>query len=313
MPLGPVFNAELLTTARRPRYYVIRFLYGLIILFQIYLSYQQLSLATGNGQGTLRIRDMAEFGQGVFTSFAVVQAVVVVLLTPALVGGAIADERQRKTLHYLLTSQLTSVEIVVGKLAARLLQVGVLVALGLPVVSLIGLFGGVDFPLLLIVYAATLTTTYFLATASILVSVVSRRPREAISLIYVLELAWLVLPTTLIYWMPRWAQPWPTIAGWVNPILGLRGDHQPVLPAGSLVELSGRRLLGDGAATPLRDDLRGGGRDAAPAVVSQRRRAIPLGPRVRRVRPEAELAFPTPLRRRRDALEGDARRQDERP
>ena len=28
MPLGPVFNAELLTTARRARYYVIRFLYG---------------------------------------------------------------------------------------------------------------------------------------------------------------------------------------------------------------------------------------------------------------------------------------------
>ena len=81
----------------------------------------------------------------IFVTFAVVQAVVVLLLTPALVGGAIADERQRKTLHYLLTSELSSVEIVMGKLAARLLQVGVLVALGLPVVSLIGLFGGVDF------------------------------------------------------------------------------------------------------------------------------------------------------------------------
>ena len=33
MFLGPVFNAELMTTARRARYYVIRFLYGSIILF----------------------------------------------------------------------------------------------------------------------------------------------------------------------------------------------------------------------------------------------------------------------------------------
>ena len=87
-----------------------------------------------------------DFGLEIFTTFAVVQGVVVVLLTPALVGGAIADERRRKTLDYLLTSELsTSVEIVLGKLAARLLQVLVLVALGLPVVSLIGLFGGVDF------------------------------------------------------------------------------------------------------------------------------------------------------------------------
>ena len=219
MTPGPVFNAELLTTARRPRYYVIRFAYGLIILFQIYLSYQSRAWMLSSGQGTLRIRDMADFGQSLFTTFAVVQAVVIVFLTPALVGGAIADERQRKTLHYLLTSQLSSAQIVVGKLAARLLHVGVLVALGLPVVSLIGLFGGVDFRLLLVTYAATLTTAYFLATGSILVSVVSRRPREAISLIYGLEIVWLVVPTMLIYTLPRSGEPWATIAGWVNPPL----------------------------------------------------------------------------------------------
>ena len=219
MPLGPVFNAELLTTARRPRYYVIRFLYGLIILFQIYLSYESSARWYGNGQGELLIGQMAQFGQQIFITFAIVQAVVVVLLTPALVGGAIADERQRKTLHYLLTSELTSAEIVLGKLAARLLQVLVLVALGLPVVSLIGLFGGIDFRLLLLSYAGTLTTIYFLATASILVSVVSRRPREAISLLYILEIVWLIVPTLLIYLMPSWVEPWPTIARWVNPVM----------------------------------------------------------------------------------------------
>ena len=218
MPLGPVFNAELLTTARRPRYYVIRFLYGLIILFQIYLSYESSARWYGNGQGQLLIGQMAQFGQQIFITFAIVQAVVVVLLTPALVGGAIADERQRKTLHYLLTSELTSAEIVLGKLAARLLQVLVLVALGLPVVSLIGLFGGIDFRLLLLSYAGTLTTIYFLSTASILVSVVSRRPREAISLLYVLEIVWLIVPTLLMTTMPYWVEPWPTIAQWTNPV-----------------------------------------------------------------------------------------------
>jgi ABC-type transport system involved in multi-copper enzyme maturation permease subunit len=219
MTIGPVFTAELLTTARRPRYYAIRFVYGLIILFQIYLSYQSRAWMLNGGQGTLRIRDMADFGQNLFNTFAVVQAVAIVFLTPALVGGAIADERQRKTLHYLLTSQLSSAQIVLGKLAARLLHVGVLVALGLPVVSLIGLFGGIDFQVLLVTYAATLTTAYFLATGSILISVVSRRPREAISLIYGLEIVWLAVPTFLIYTLPRSGEPWATIAGWVNPAL----------------------------------------------------------------------------------------------
>ncbi len=229
MPLGPVFNAELLTTARRARYYVVRFLYGLIILFQIYLSYQANTWRFGGGQGQLRINEMAAFALEIFSTFAILQAVVVLLLTPALVGGTIADERQRKTLHYLLTSRLSSAEIILGKLAARLLQVGVLVALGLPVVSLIGLFGGVDFRLLLLTYAGTFTTIYFLATASIYASVGSRRPREAISLIYVLEIIWLLVPTLVMSAMPYWDEPWPTIAEWVEPGPRLRRDHQPLL------------------------------------------------------------------------------------
>ncbi len=218
MILGPVFHAELLMNARRGRLYAVRFIYGLIILCQIYLSYQGNLWRFGDGRG-MRIRDMAEFGRTLFTTFAILQAVVVVLLTPALVGGAIADERQRKTLHYLLASELSGLEIVASKLAARLLQVVVLVALGLPVVCLIGLFGGVDFELLLMSYAGTLSTTYFLGALSILVSVASRRPREAISLIYILGFGWLIVPTALLIWMPTWAEPWPTIAHWISPAL----------------------------------------------------------------------------------------------
>jgi len=219
MLFGPVFHAELITTARRSRNYVIRFLYGIIILFVIYCSYQANSWRLSGGQEQLTIQKLAEFGKSIFQSFAILQAVVILLLTPALVGGAIADEKQRKTLHYLLTSQLSGAEIVLGKLAARLLQVLVLVALGLPVVSLIGLIGGIDIGELLFVYAGTFTTIYFLATASILVSVYCRRPREAISFLYILESFWLLVPTILMTFMPMWPQPWRTIAAWVNPVL----------------------------------------------------------------------------------------------
>ena len=45
------------------------------------------------------------------------------VLTPALVAGVIADEKQRKTLHYLMASRLNSAEIVLGKLLVRMLYV----------------------------------------------------------------------------------------------------------------------------------------------------------------------------------------------
>ena len=66
----------------------------------------------------------------------------VLVLTPAIVAGVIADEKQRKTLQYLMVSRLNSAEIVLGKLFARLLHIGVFLAIGLPVMSLTSLFGG---------------------------------------------------------------------------------------------------------------------------------------------------------------------------
>ena len=65
-------------------------------------------------------------------------------ITPALVGGTIAGEKQRKTLHYLLASELSSAEIVLGKLMARMLMVLVYLVAGVPMLFLLMLFGGVD-------------------------------------------------------------------------------------------------------------------------------------------------------------------------
>ncbi len=276
MPLGPVFNAELLTTARRARYYVVRFLYGLVILLQVYLSYQANTWRFRDGSSQLSIRDMADFGANIFIWFGILQAVMVVLLTPALVGGAIADERQRKTLHYLLASQLSSFEIVMGKLAARLLQVVVLVALGLPVVSLIGLFGGVDFMVLLLTYAATFTTIFFLSTASILVSVGSRRPREAISLLYMLEIFWLLVPPLVMVFMRFWGEPWVTIATWVNPVLQYVAMTSPIymltpMGYGGAGGFEVAAALGDGVASRLRDGLRDPGDRPVAALRPERR------------------------------------------
>ena len=108
MLLGPVFHAELITTARRARYYVVRTLYGLIILFQIYLSYQANSWRFGAARASSRSARWPISASRSSPSFAILQAVVMLFLTPALVGGTIAEERQRKTLHYLLTSRLAA-------------------------------------------------------------------------------------------------------------------------------------------------------------------------------------------------------------
>ena len=70
-----------------------------------------------------------QFARELFQNLVLAQGAIVAFSTPALVAGAIAGEVRRKTLGDLLTSDLTTAEIVLGKLAARLLHVGLLVAL----------------------------------------------------------------------------------------------------------------------------------------------------------------------------------------
>lgn len=216
---GPVFNVELLTTSRRPRYYLVRFLYGLILLAVIYENnpafYPSMYNSTG---GTLSIQQMAQIGRMLFVSLIIVQSIAVLTLTPALVAGVIADEKQRKTLHYLLSSRLSGAEIILGKVAARLLHIVVFLAIGLPILSLLSLFGGVAPFGVVLSFAASLTTAFFLASLAVLISVYSRRPREAISLTYIVEGGWLFVPTIIQVILPSAGPFWSNLYEWIKPI-----------------------------------------------------------------------------------------------
>ena len=93
--------------------------------------------------GGLSVDQWHYAGKSLFEAYAIWQMVMVVLLTPAMVAGVIAEERERKTMPSLLASGLTSGEIVLGKLCARLFHLGCFVALGMPILVLVERFGGV--------------------------------------------------------------------------------------------------------------------------------------------------------------------------
>jgi ABC-type transport system involved in multi-copper enzyme maturation permease subunit len=201
MTLGPVLPFELVRIARRRRFFVARFVFGLVLLGIIAIHF--LRFIDTNGVWThpfrpyVSIKELSALGQSLSISLIVAQMVLVLGLTPALVADAIASERQRKTLHDLLVTRLSSPMIVLGKAAARLANVGTLLALVLPIASLLTLFGGFSPESLLWGYGVILTTAYFLAGLSILTSVLCRRPRDAVGASYSLVGAWLFLPPIL--------------------------------------------------------------------------------------------------------------------
>jgi ABC-type transport system involved in multi-copper enzyme maturation permease subunit len=224
MMLGPVFQAELLRASRRARYYWLRFLYGLVVLFLIWVGYES-AFAFGLWQGNVTIADVANFAEGTFVRFAILQFGVVLLLIPAIFGGAIADEKQRKTLHYLMASQLSSGEILIDKLLARAAHLFVLVGIGLPVVSLLGLFGGVPVEYVFVAYVGTFSTATFAICLTLLVSTLARSVRQAVLISYVLMGGWLVVPPMMNLFGSMLV---PALYSWVSPVVSWVANSSPL-------------------------------------------------------------------------------------
>src|SRR5436305_716445 len=86
----------------------------------------------------------------------------------ALLGAALAGDKERRPLGCGLATDLRSREIVRGKLAARVTNTALLLVAGLPVLSVLQFQGGIDPELLLCALAALAVTQASIAVLSIL-------------------------------------------------------------------------------------------------------------------------------------------------
>ena len=91
--LGPVFRFELITTARRKRYYVARVLYGLFLLFSLGSQYGagEWSRYAAMNLNQDSIAEMNRFAQQMFAALAWSQGVALLCLVPALLAGVIGS------------------------------------------------------------------------------------------------------------------------------------------------------------------------------------------------------------------------------
>jgi ABC-type transport system involved in multi-copper enzyme maturation permease subunit len=208
---GPVLIYDAIRTGRRSRYIVLRCLYAsafLLVLYWTYSSYVQSSPRLWMGPGgprspVVRQSEAAALAAAFFYSFMKVQFLALVFFTPAYAAGAIAEEKERKTIEFLLATDLHSREIVLSKLVSRLGSLMLLVLTGLPILGFLQLMGGVDPNMVLAGFAVTGLSMISLASVSILTSVYAQKTRTAIVLSYLILLVYLGLAS----WMDRTPPP----------------------------------------------------------------------------------------------------------
>ena len=134
MNITPILSRELLTATRKPRLWGNRSFFGTILLTAL--------LATLGARYYWDVQDlshhiMARVARQVFLWFLAAHACAIFGVVSAKAVMSIAEEKDRRTLDFLLATQLSNAEIVLGKLASCLMFLFAEFAVGLPIMLLL--------------------------------------------------------------------------------------------------------------------------------------------------------------------------------
>jgi hypothetical protein len=135
----PIIAREVLTAPRPLRFYVARASYVGLLFILMWTAWQVLI-------GFREVHEfglIARFGGILFQIFVLVQLTLMLFFAPLAAATAVAHEKDRRTFVLLLMTDLSDLEIVLGKLTASLLQIGTLLATAVPVFFLTMLLGSI--------------------------------------------------------------------------------------------------------------------------------------------------------------------------
>lgn len=202
--INPILLKEMKVGARTIRYPVLIMLYNLLLAFvglMILFQMNSIYIVSGQLQGNFLI--------DIFVMAGWIQFLAVCVLMPILTANAIAGERERQTLNMLLTTTMSSRQIVKGKIFACVGVVMIFLLSGMPVISLGLLYGGIRWYHLFAMQITLFVVSLFLGALGILCSVCMKRTISSVILNYVLELVGMAGGYCLWYVLNHWTAELP--------------------------------------------------------------------------------------------------------
>ncbi len=177
---GPIFEKELRVSSRRKRYYVLRSAY--LLLLTVFVAFGWFfGVSFAGASATYRISRMSMAATMIVATISWFQFISLQLIALVMLSNAINAEVQKKTLDVLASTPITSLQIIMGKLAGKLLQLVLLLAVSLPLLAVIRAFGGVPWDYLIAAGCVTLTATIFAASVSLFLSTVRKNAYTVIT------------------------------------------------------------------------------------------------------------------------------------
>lgn len=192
MKINPVLRNESRISGRSFRFYLMIMFYIALLAAPILFSYYALT-SEAYYYGITPYSFML-----LYLTMACVQAGLLMFIVPALSASAITAEREKQTLDILLSTRMSPVSIVVGKLLASTSKVILLIICTVPIYSIGFILGGVSFINIIQLSLYLIVTTLFVGSIGVFISasVKTTRVANVLSLVAVLTL---VVGTLIIY------------------------------------------------------------------------------------------------------------------
>jgi ABC-type transport system involved in multi-copper enzyme maturation permease subunit len=182
---GAILQLEMLLGSRRSRAYAFRWLYAGLLLVEVVglLMWYGILYLTSDPEA-LATHWLQFVSKYFILMFITQQQILLLIAVPILTASAVTEEKTTGTLQYFFTTELSSLDVILGKLFARLIQCGMLVLVGYP---LLFFFGGLGYlePLTVVgVLLVTLMPMFALGSASLLASVWFKKTSDAVLTLY---------------------------------------------------------------------------------------------------------------------------------
>ena len=201
---GPIFDKELRVSSRRKKNYTLRLIY--VILLTIFIAIVWLSVVKSEGSSVYEKSRMALAGKRIVTTIVMFQFFATQVIAVIMLSTSISDEIYHRTLGLLMTTPISSFQIVMGKLFSKLLQIILLLAITLPLLAIVRILGGVPWEYVLSSLCITLTAVIFAGSLSLFFSINNRRAYVVIiKTVFTIGVLFIFIPLiTGILLNPRW-------------------------------------------------------------------------------------------------------------
>ena len=175
---GPIITREVLTAPRSPRYYLFRAMFSCFLFIVMWTAWQLLI-------GWRDVRElgiMARFGGVLYGRFATLQLTLILFFAPLFTAASVAHEKDRRTFILLLMTDLSDVEIVLGKLLAGLMNILAALTASAGVLAICAMFGGISYGQVATLFAVSASSGVAGGAMGLVVALWRERAFQSISL-----------------------------------------------------------------------------------------------------------------------------------